>query len=86
MYDVSSSPERLSALSLSVSLKKDLSPKKLHGRSFTSLSLLLKKKKKESGWGLGRHWKEDDGGLGSAFILPWRWEKTTFDRNRDFMK
>ena len=86
MYDVSSSPERLSALSLSVSLKKDLSPKKLLGRSFTtSLSLLLKKNS-ESCCGLGRLWREDDGGLGSAFILPWRWENRTFDRNRDFMK
>ena len=27
-----------------------------------------------------------DRGLGSTFILSWRWENTTFNQNRDFMK
>ena len=35
---------------------------------------------------LGRLWREEDGGLGSTFILRWRCENTKFDQNKDFMK
>ena len=40
----------------------------------------------ESCFELGRLWREEDGDLGSTFLLPWRWENTTFDQNIDFMK
>ena len=44
------------------------------------------RKMSESCCELAKIWIEEDGGLGSTFMLPWHWENATFDRNRDFMK
>ena len=83
----SSSHARLSSLSLSGILKRrSWSNKTTWEKLLQQIYPDFWRKNLESRCQFGRPWREADGGLGSTFIFPWRWENTTFDRNRDFVK